>query len=360
MSEPRRWRRMSLRVRIVAGALVVVIAGLCTAGVILVERVEREMIAEIDATLRANADFVERTLQSGEQLPMGEGPTDLYVQFIGPDGQVVGASSSAQNLAPLVASVSDGPAPAATIEHASLGDLRVLTLPLDQEPPVTLVVARSAASVREVRESLVLLLVAMVIAGSILLAALIWFAVGRALRPVERMRSTVDAMSEQSLERRVEPPGTGDELDRLADTLNSLLERLDRAVTRERQFVADASHELRTPLAAVRALLETEPVDSAGVVEGRVEALARLDQLQELVVELLILARHDEGTDSTSIGPVDLDDLVLSQARQLEGTTDLEIDVSEVSGGQVSGRDTELSRVIENLASNAADRKSVV
>jgi signal transduction histidine kinase len=170
------------------------------------------------------------------------------------------------------------------------------------------------------------------------------------------MSQTVNAISERDLHRRVEKPGTGDELDRLADTLNDLLDRLDGAVTRERRFVADASHELRTPIAGVRALLETEPADPTAVVQIRAEALERLSQLQDLVDELLILAKSDEAAPAIpgSGAPVDLDELVLGQARQLERSTHLRIDTSRVSGGQVLGRDTDLGRLVENLATNAA------
>ena len=156
---------------------------------------------------------------------------------------------------------------------------------------------------------------------------------------------------------RLDRPGTGDELDRLADTLNDLLERLDAALTRERRFVSDASHELRTPITGVRALLESEPHDLAAVRASRAEALAAVDALADLVDDLLELAKADgaAGTAGVSVGgPVDLDDLVLAQARSLERSTGLSIDTTEVSGGQVHGRDTEIGRVVENLAANAA------
>jgi hypothetical protein len=89
-------RRRSLRLRITAGALVVVIAALCGAGLLLIGVVQREMIADIDSTLRANAGFIERSMRSRVALPTGEGPTDLYVQFVDADGTVAGASTAAQ------------------------------------------------------------------------------------------------------------------------------------------------------------------------------------------------------------------------------------------------------------------------
>jgi signal transduction histidine kinase len=136
--------------------------------------------------------------------------------------------------------------------------------------------------------------------------------------------------------------------------LNDLLERLDHAVARERQFVADASHELRTPITSTRLLLENESLDAASVMHARAEALARLGHLQDLIDDLLVLAKADETRAGSLSTAVDLDELVLAQARQLERTTDLRIDVANVSGGQVIGRDTDLGRVVENLATNAA------
>jgi signal transduction histidine kinase len=88
-------------------------------------------------------------------------------------------------------------------------------------------------------------------------------------------------------------------------------------------------------------------------VQVRAETLARLGQLQDLVEDLLVLAKADAST-SQPPGTVDLDELVLGQARLLSRTSHLRIDTTKVSGGQVAGRDTDLARVIENLATNAA------
>jgi signal transduction histidine kinase len=349
----KRHRRRSLRLRITAGALVVVVAALCGAGLLLIGVVQREMVADIDSTLRANAGFIERSMRSGVALPTGEGPTDLYVQFVGADGAVAGASTAAQGRPAILRPGDAALNRIVTVHDAALGELRALAKPTPGGPNMTVVVARSASSVSQVRDTLVRLLILMLAVGSVLLGILIWVVVGRALRPVDQMRKTVEAISERDLQRRLDDPGTGDELDRLADTLNELLERLEAALSRERQFVADASHELRTPIAAVRALLETEPTDPASVVRVRAEALARLGQLQDLVEELLVQAKADAEAPDAPRRPVDLDELVLGQAGQLDRTTHLRIDTANVSGGQVAGRDTDLARVIENLATNA-------
>jgi signal transduction histidine kinase len=342
-----------LRLRITAGALVVVVALLCGAGLLVIGVVQAEMTKQIDRSLEADADFTQRMLRSGSGLPMGQGPTDLYVQFVAADGHVAGAGTAAQGLPPLATPAAGaGPTIGATTA-GDVGAVRVLSEPVATNPAMTLVLARSSQNVVDVHDTLLRLLTELVVVGSIVLSALIWLVVGRALRPVEAMRRRVDGLGDRDLSARLERPGTGDELDRLAGTLNDLLSRLEEAVAREHRFVADASHELRTPITAVRTLLETEAGDPGLVVLTRADALAQLDQLQDLVEELLVLARLDAAPEAPD-RPVDLDELVLGQARQLQRSTHLRIDTSRVSGGQVAGRDTDLGRLVENLTSNAS------
>jgi signal transduction histidine kinase len=187
---------------------------------------------------------------------------------------------------------------------------------------------------------------------TLVLGGLIWIVVGRSLRPVEVIRSTVSEITERDLSQRVATSGTNDEVDRLATTMNEMLARLERAAARERRLVADASHELRSPLAAAQALIQSRPADPVEARTHDTMALDALARLQALVDELLELARHDlpQAPPSRSI---DLDGLVLQHADVLRRTSDLTIDTSTVSGGQVLGSEEALGRMVENLASNA-------
>ena len=89
-----------------------------------------------------------------------------------------------------------------------------------------------------------------------LLGVVIWLLLGRVIGRLDRIRAEVDRISEQNLDSRVAGDGVDDEVGRLAATMNAMLERLDVAAQRQRDFVADVSHDLQSPLAAQRVALE--------------------------------------------------------------------------------------------------------
>jgi signal transduction histidine kinase len=191
-----------------------------------------------------------------------------------------------------------------------------------------------------------------------LVAATTWAVVGRALRPVERIRARVAAIGGRDLQARVPEPGTGDEVDRLASTMNEMLARLQGSAERQQRFVADASHELRSPLTGIRAQLEVDLAHpgAADPLATERQVLDEVDRLQRLVADLLVLARHDAGGAAGPGRPpcaLDLDDLVLREARRLREGGRVEVDTASVSGAQVVGHADELVRVVRNLVDNA-------
>ena len=189
-----------------------------------------------------------------------------------------------------------------------------------------------------------------------------WLVVGRALLPVESMRREVDTVTAQSLSHRLPDPGGGDEIARLARTLNGMLDRLDSSATAQRRFVGDASHELKTPLATIRqhaevALLHPGSIDGAALA-GTV--LGEEARLTALVQGLLVLARADEGALGVTRRPVDLDDLVVSETARLRGVArpdgrgSLAVDATAVGPARVDGDEGLLGQVVHNLVANAA------
>ena len=126
------------------------------------------------------------------------------------------------------------------------------------------------------------------LAGLILLAAIAgWIAAGRILRPVHRLTAAARAASEQDLSQRIALQGPRDELRELADTFDTMLERLDRAFTGQRQFIANASHELRTPLTVMRTAMDVvlakpEPTREE-LVSMAAEIRQAVDQAERLI-----------------------------------------------------------------------------
>jgi signal transduction histidine kinase len=142
-----------------------------------------------------------------------------------------------------------------------------------------------------------------------------WLIVGRALRPIERMRREVDdvATVRASAHHRVAEPGHDDEVGRLARTLNSMLDRMEESAARERRFVADASHELRSPIANIRTELEVALLHP-GVTDWQQVAGEVYDQnvrMERLVAGLLLLARSDEGSLIEATEPTDLSEVAV-------------------------------------------------
>jgi signal transduction histidine kinase len=179
-------------------------------------------------------------------------------------------------------------------------------------PSGTVLVAGSLDDVEDSTAALTgALLVTIPLAG-VVLAGVVWWAVGRALRPVEDIRSRVDAVTAAHLDRRVPEPAAPREIARLAHTMNAMLGRLHRAAEEQRRFVADASHELRSPLARMRAELEVDAAHPASADPGTTAAsvLAETIGLQRLVDDLLLLAAGDAAAGPPPDDPVDLDDVV--------------------------------------------------
>ncbi len=192
------------------------------------------------------------------------------------------------------------------------------------------------------------------LAGATLLAAIAgWIAAGRILRPVHRLTAAARAASEQNLSQRIALQGPRDELRELADTFDAMLERLDRAFTSQRQFIANASHELRTPLTVMRTALDVvlakpEPTRDE-LVSMAAEVRQAVDHSERLIEGLLILARNDQGrplTDPLDLAAVAEDAL---EGRNADGITT----TATLGEAPVVGDAVLLERLVANLLDNA-------
>jgi signal transduction histidine kinase len=192
------------------------------------------------------------------------------------------------------------------------------------------------------------------LAGAALLAAAAgWIAAGRILRPVHRLTAAARAASEQNLSHRIALRGPRDELRELADTFDTMLERLDRAFTGQRQFIANASHELRTPLTVMRTAMDVvlaKPEPTRGeLVSMAAEVRQAVDHSERLIEALLVLARNDQARALTD--PLDLA-AVAEDA--LEGRAAGGITTTAMLGeAPVTGDAVLLERLVANLLDNA-------
>ena len=185
-----------------------------------------------------------------------------------------------------------------------------------------------------------------------------WIVAGRVLRPVRMITGTARRASEENLGERIALAGARDELKELADTFDDMLERLDRAFTAQRRFVADASHELRTPLTLMRTAIDVT-LAKPGRTEEQLEAMAvrvrrAIDRAECMVDALLTLAISEQGRASRS-EPFNLataaEDAIDAVAADIEG---LELRLrADLDSAETSGDPALLDRMVSNLIDNA-------
>lgn len=220
--------------------------------------------------------------------------------------------------------------------------------------PVTIVAGTGTGQLRLLGAEFATRLLLGIPIALILAAAAVWLIVGRALRPVERIRRAVTEITSADLSRRVPEPGTLDEVGHLAHTMNDMLARLDEAARRQRRFVADASHELRTPLAAIRTTLEVGLAhpDRAPWPVIAERAAGQSARLEELIQQLLLLARADERHLAANREAVDLAGLLHDIVAGLPAPrVPIELDVAP--SVSTTGDAGHLARLFRNIIDNA-------
>ncbi|WP_067827624.1 sensor histidine kinase [Actinomadura kijaniata] len=281
----------------------------------------------------------------------------LLVQVVGPRGHVLDATPAAAGRPPVSRK---WPPPTERVQDFTechgrglgrecvvLEAIRVTTAP----DSVVVYAARPLPSYL-VTGLLEVLLGAAVLALSSLVAWTTWRIVGRTLRPVEQIRAQLSEISASDLSRRVPQPPGEDEIAQLARTANETLDRLEQAVSRQRQFASDASHELRTPIAGLRANLEDAAMypDDTDLREVVRSALRDTDRLESIVTDLLLLARIGTG-GSAAQEVVDLSELTRAELERRPFLLKIESDLAD--GVHVRGVRMQLVRLLNNLLDNA-------
>jgi len=187
-----------------------------------------------------------------------------------------------------------------------------------------------------------------------------YWLVSWALRPVDRLSQTAEQMSLQNLSLRLPVVPSGDALERLSISFNTMLGRLRDSVQTSRRFLADASHELRTPLTVIKGELEELTRESnlaAGELRERVgSVLEEVARLEHLVSGLLVLSRLDAGETQGEWVDVDLAELASNTAEHMHLMAEdrgVEIDLSSLQTAVMHGDRARLKQIIVNLLDNA-------
>jgi signal transduction histidine kinase len=353
-------RLTTIRVRLTALAVVTVGIGLTAGGLIVLVLVRHSLTAtaEKDAHQRARDIVALLTSGGGPRISPAVGTDQAAVQVVNRAGRVVAASAELRDQGPLLSRWPDGGVLRVTLKHPPFGDgadYTVVGLPTTVAgEPLAVYAARSLDPVAEGVEATTSALAVAVPALLLVVAGTSWLLVGRALRPVEAIRSQVAGVTANELHRRVPEPAVQDELGRLAHTMNAMLTRLQRAHDRQHQFVGDAAHELRSPLTAILTQLEVglaHPNDTDWVTLAR-DVHREGSRLDRLTDELLALSRA-EGDAPQDLEWVDLDELVLLEVDAVRARAKVTVELSPFSAARLRGRPDELRGVVRNLLDNA-------
>jgi signal transduction histidine kinase len=322
-------RPLSLRFKLTlafAAAMAVLLAGL---GVFIYASFQKSLDQSLNQGLRSRTSDVRALVNQADTGLADSGGARLsrtgagFAQVLTPNGTVVDQTPGVPRRAVLSARqiprASRKPLLVTSAIRGVAGPVRVLATPVRAQDRSLLVIVGSSLQSRDtaLRDLQALMLLGGPVA--LLLASLLGYAISAlSLRSVEAMRRQAKLLSIVEPSERLPVPGAHDELQRLALTLNEMLDRNYAAFAQERRFVADASHELRSPLAILKMELEEALTGEKSARELRsalISADSETDRISHLARDLLTLAQAEEGRLNVEPAVVDLD-LLLERVRQ--------------------------------------------
>ena len=369
--------RLPIRARLTAAFALAMVLVLAAAGLFVYVWLRDDLDESVDAGLESRAAAVSASGQAAAGAP--EEAEEGFAQVLTAEGRVLDSAGGLREPALDAASAvraGAGGRFSFEREYAGIeGRVRVVAGPADPVPAepggdvaggaVTVedgAVFAVGQSLDDRDETLSGLAASFAIGGpiAVFLASLLGYLLASAgLRPVEAMRRRAGEISLTHDGERLPLPAAQDEVRRLGETLNEMLDRLRRSFERERRFVADASHELRTPVAVIRAELDAA-LRSGGhdeqVREGLVAALEECDHLAQLAEDLLLVARAAEGElpmrrEAVEVRPLLEGVRARFGDRAREHGRDLRVDGGD--GLQIEADELRLRQALGNLVDNA-------
>jgi len=184
-----------------------------------------------------------------------------------------------------------------------------------------------------------------------------WVVSGRALKPIGQIAAVARRISDRNLKERIALPGPEDELKQLADSFDAMVDRLDSAFERQRQFVADASHELRTPLTTLQLAVDSVRADPDATVDDYKQLAADVatatSRMRRLADDLLALAETDQppAMSNVMLGP--LAEAIIDELEPLAQNRQVAVASAVPPGVVVYADPLALRRAVRNLVENA-------
>jgi heavy metal sensor kinase len=361
-------KRVPIRLRLTAAFALAMAVVFALAGFFLYHRLATSLDRTLAQGLRARAGDISLLVQQTEaglrESSFNPGNASSFAQVLDARGRIYdhtpGLGTRSLLTPAQFSAAKSGPMTVARTHSAGSSEaIRLIAQPVRAQGQRLVVVVGTPLETRD--DALVTLRTEVLVGAPIalLLASLLGYVVAAgALRPVERMRSRVTAISASRLGDRLPVPPSSDEISRLGETLNEMLARIETAMERERSFVADASHELRTPLAHLKAEVELalESPRSHRELELALQSVAsETDRLAQLAEDLLLLARVDEGTLPIRRQDVRLDELLNGIARRFERRAHEEGRAIEVvaNGAHLNVDRLRVEQALGNLVENA-------
>jgi two-component system, OmpR family, sensor kinase len=338
---------------------------------IIYESISDAEIAKLDARLESHADKLQTELEELHLQPgfpnrseldsiTTEGLKGTKIRLLTLDGTLVFADPDFELDTHM--KWNSGPATLAQKGTAKWNHhkYRLLQWPVVVEKRIQYAI-QVAAPMHDIGETMdhLRLLFLIAIPGSLLLAGCAAYFITRlAFRPMMNMVRTAGKISAASLDARLELPAANDEVRQLGQALNEMIDRIDKTVKGQRQFIADASHELRTPLTIIRSELESAARSArTSAVKGSLStSLAELDRLSIMIRDLLLLAKLDAARVKLEIAPVRLDELVVECVQASRGIAKkkgVKLKVFIEEAVEIPGDHEKLRSVIFNLLDNA-------
>lgn len=359
-----RLRRLGVRVHATIAAVTVVLVALLGGGATLLVLLQNQLINDAAAQTSAMAHdvaarYTTAALPATPHILSDLRHKGLQIQIVNSANEVVAAGHPEDLETSMVHSVA-GPSGKATTYREGSSDLTnddglVTSVGFVNDGRAYAVNVRADVDVQDSTVRTVGLYLVVALPGLLALVGILtWLLVGRALRAVEDIRAQVERVHSSRRGQRVAVPPSGDEIARLASTMNRMLARLEASDQAQRQFTSDASHELRNPLATLTAILEIAIADKSGRtwIDMQPVLLAQTTRMTRLVDDLLTLAKGDDRGVQLHRTEQDLDDVVETEVQQMRGAAQHAIEVqTEPVRTYCDG--PRIAQVVRNLIDNA-------